>query len=168
MRKCNCVQAFAITFTIFLCGCDGFSGAVQWNSPPVRDEGLTVLIHSPSEGDVIYADVYDGMYGTVEGLDQMQLWVFVRDRFNWFVQHPPSVVDRNRGTFRQGNVRLASAGQWEIHVCAASDQASRLLHTCVRQGQFAFSQLPPNVESLDYCTVERSFGPEPDSKPTVP
>ena len=151
-------------------GCGNSSGRVEWRQQigevaqeltrqPADESHLSVAIRSPRESEVVTEDVYRGLSGSVHPVPAgRELWVFARDEDfgNWFLQYPPAMVNRERGTFSQGNVRIRTDGEWTLHVCEATAAASRRLHAAARAGEWVFTAvLPDGVNSVECVKVER-------------
>lgn len=156
----HCLGVLVLTTTFTGCG---ESGSVEWQTARShRDQrdrsgpaaiAATGHIFIPRNGDIITTAEYDEMSGTVELADSGTVFVFARDKFNYFLQYPPSEVDG--GSFSQSNIRLSTPGKWELHLCVATPAAAAGLHAAARRGEWAFPVLPGGVTSIAKSVIYR-------------
>lgn len=118
--------------------------------------GLTIDI--PCQGDIISGDAYNDMKGKFTGdiPPGYRLWVLARDQFNYFLMYPPTQSIATQGLWSQTNVRLATPGRWELHVCLADEKASRSFEDKAKRNDWAgFSNLPEGVAVVRQIVVEK-------------
>ncbi|MBM4148324.1 MAG: hypothetical protein FJ224_04705 [Lentisphaerae bacterium] len=115
-------------------------------------------INTPRNGDNIEVPVYDEMWGTFKGTipQGYRLWVLAKESSNFFLMHPPTQVTNTMKRWNQTNVRLATPGRWELHVCIADRDASDWLEARARQNNWSgFPTLPAGAETVEYVVVNR-------------
>ncbi len=116
----------------------------------------TLKIEKPVKDEVI-PPVYDDMQGSFGGdiPSKYSLWVLARDRHNYFLMWPPMHVDvTNR--WSQRNVRLATKGRWELHVCLANERAAKWLKRKANRNDFSgFTLLPKGMLTVRSVSVQR-------------
>lgn len=116
-------------------------------------------IQRPVPGEIIMDDVFHGMKGVAFDIPSDQkLVVFATDpdHFNYFLMFPFPRFNARNHIFEQNNIRLASPGDgWELHICAATDEAVRYLSSCAQRGEWSFPNLVDGIVILDTVRVER-------------
>lgn len=117
-------------------------------------EKLKVTFSSPVDGESI-PRVYDNLRGTIQGdiPEKHQLYCFIKDKYNYFVQSPqPSVA---AGRFKQMNVRCSTKGSWELHLVLANPEAIVVIEGRIKDGIFAgMKELPEGAVTLNFVDVE--------------
>lgn len=119
---------------------------------------LKLTIAEPKEGEIIASDVYNDMQGTYTGeLPRgYSLWVLVKDQHNFFLMYPQTQVVPKMKSWIQKNIRLATKGQWELHVCWTNEQVSRWIQTRVDKNDWSgFPSLPEGMETVQFVKVQR-------------
>lgn len=117
-----------------------------------------LTIAEPKEGEIIASDVYNDMQGTYTGElpSGYSLWVLVKDQHNFFLMYPQTQVVPKMKSWIQKNIRLATKGRWELHVCLTNEQASRWLQTRVDKNDWSgFPSLPEGMQTVQYVRVQR-------------
>ena len=119
---------------------------------------VDLTIDVPEEGEIITSGTYDDMEGSYVGKlpSGYRLWVLARDQYNYFLMYPPTQVTPTMGRWSQTNVRLATPGPWELHVCVGNEVASRWLEARAKKRNWSgFPSPPEGMETVRYVTVKR-------------
>lgn len=119
---------------------------------------IELTIDAPKEGEKIATDVFDGMNGSYAGVvpSGHKLYVLARDRFNFFLMYPPPQVAHATKRWSQTNIRLATDGRWELHVCVADGAGAAWLEGRAAADDWSgFPALPSGIQSAKSVTVER-------------
>jgi len=117
-----------------------------------------MTIDVPKEGTLITQGVYNEMHGTYEGkiATGYKLWVLAKDSYNFYLMYPPTEVVPSMQSWSQTNIRLATPGRWELHVCLANEAASKWLKVRATAGNWGgFPSLPEGMETVRSVKVKR-------------
>ena len=116
-------------------------------------------IHSPLPKAEIREETIE-MEGSIEGgiPEGYDLWVFaLSDAGQYFLQTPKTIVDSSNNRWIQKGIKLNIKGNWELHVCIATEEASDMLRKRITgQINTGFSSLPDGVKTIKFVKIKRT------------
>lgn len=147
---------------------------------PLQHVIASLSITTPRELEVIKNPVYEWMSGTYIGelpeeFKDYQFWVLARERYNYFLMAPPpqfwrqangdahlnspSRISETLKNWSQTNIRLASTGRWELHMCLVNKRESRKFQKRIEAGDFSalFPELRKGIHSIQCIVVRRQL-----------
>ncbi len=119
---------------------------------------VALTIESPREREVITAGIYNDMKGEYVGNipPDYSLWVVARDAFSYFLMFPQTQYVTAMGRWSQTNIRLATDGEWQLHVVLANQAASRWFQQRADANDWrGFTQFPTGAATIRFVTVTK-------------